>query len=190
MNGNFHLTILLLSIIISLTKQKPALLGERYTEKRIIMDTETSEVRKRPGIFMRLLSRAFLFVAFLLISVIFALAMSLAGWLLTNIHEFSALLFWLVIIFGGTGILWLIFMPLVYGAPLTVTISEGIAPSRRGTRYIVFAMIDVIYCLFVFGFLLVSVHTVSIASIYMAIYGIAVGACGRVTILGRDEYDT
>lgn len=88
-------------------------------------------------------------VLFLLSNVLFALIEVILKLILFVISQMSVgeVLFWVLLIGGGGGVLSLIIWGSIAGSVGIAEITEKIYPSKKGTRYIVFGTIFVIWYL-------------------------------------------
>lgn len=104
------------------------------------------------------------------------LVMLFLSYALSLYDQLSAFLKLVVIVIGGSFFLGLVFAPIFYGIPLSVTLSEKVFESKRGARYIVFGIIILLYSLFE-----LFVAGISIARIILGIYAIVLMIVGRKT---------
>ena len=97
----------------------------------------------------RFLSWVVLYLICCLTSLVEAVACKFGAYLLYLVNELSV--FWRLVayLFGGVTFLSIITLPIHYGSYFSFSASEAIAPSKKGTRYIVFSVymliISVIY---------------------------------------------
>lgn len=96
-----------------------------------------------------------------------------ALWFLGELRELSTVVKIILIVFGGSTLLGLVFAPVFYGAPLTAVASEAVSPSPNGTRYVVFSTIILTLTVISFLGLLIIKNVLNIACIFVVLYCIA-----------------
>ena len=96
----------------------------------------------------RFLSWVVLYLASCLTNIIMFVVLSIAAYLFGLIDTLNMFLRILIYIIGGSTLLTLIFFPIHYGSILTVSASEAIKESKKGTRYILFGIIMLVWSLF------------------------------------------
>jgi len=110
---------------------------------------------------------------YLAVIVLEELACRGAMWFLDELSALSIVAKIILIFFGGSALLGLVFTPVFYGSMLTVLASEAVSPSPNGTRYIVFSTIVLTLTVISFFSLLLIKRTLNIACIFVVLYCIA-----------------
>lgn len=120
----------------------------------------------------RVLSWLVLLVCTAVVFLVQTLAYNIAMYLIQWFFNSSTLMKILLILFGGGTILALAYMPIVYGASLSVLASELVCPSRNDLRYIMWGTAYMLLCIVSFVVTLL-VGSFNIATIAGALYGLA-----------------
>ena len=124
----------------------------------------------------RFLSWLALLVFVVLIGLFTNLVVWFSSYLLSLYLQLSAFLKLVIILFGGGILLGIVFTPIMYGIPLTVSLCEKINESKKGARYIVMGIFILLYSIAVMIFLGFYADQV-----IMTIYGIVLMVVGRKT---------
>ena len=124
----------------------------------------------------RFLSWLALLVFVVLIGLLTNLVVWFSSYLLSLYLQLSAFLKLVIILFGGGILLGIVFAPIMYGIPLTVSLCEKINESKKGARYIVMGIFILLYSIAVMFFLGFYADQV-----IMTIYGIVLMVVGRKT---------
>ena len=93
----------------------------------------------------RFLSWLALFGCYVVFTTLASLDMALLRYINVLHSQLSPFLKLVVIFFGGSAFIGLTLAPLYYGIPLSWAASEAVCPSKKGTRYIVFGTLTVVF---------------------------------------------
>ena len=93
----------------------------------------------------RFLSWLALFGCYVVFTTLASLDMALLRYIIGLYSQLSPFLKLVVIFFGGSAFIGLTLAPLYYGIPLSWAASEAVCPSKKGTRYIVFGTLTVVF---------------------------------------------
>ena len=129
-----------------------------------------------------------LYAAILVESWIFGLLVELCLLLLDMIMRASEVMFWVLVILCGSGVLSLFFVLILAGANLAVYLSQKIEHSLKGRRYSVFGIIIAVqYVLSLIG-AAVGIITGGdmvyfiLRCVVMVVFGLAIWICGKDTV--------
>lgn len=167
--------------------------GKEAPKKYFIVDSETGEVvsettfrainnlseKKTENRFKQFLALLILFISFLIVSIMASLVFRFLLWAISEMSKMSASFHLVFLLFvGGSTFIGIALAPLFYGIPLAIGISESIAVSPHGLRYIVFSATTIVFCGLVIAVNLVYRNTWAFVYIYMIIFSIIVGIFG------------
>lgn len=114
---------------------------------------------------------------------ILGLIITLTSWIITKISNFSEVLYWLIILLYGGSILWFITFLFGAGASLVVNTVQSIHESKTGARYIVVAVLNVLFSAFlIYGYF---VGFVTGTKLTMVAYGVHAIFTIVVAIMGK-----
>lgn len=120
----------------------------------------------------RVLSWVVLIICTVVVYLVQTLAYNIAMYLIQWFFNSSTIMKVILVLFGGGTILALAYMPIVYGASLSVLASELVCPSRNDLRYIMWGTAYMLLCIVSFAVTLL-VGSFNIATIAGALYGLA-----------------
>ena len=112
------------------------------------------------------------------------LIITLTTWILDKISSLSEVLYWVILIVYGGSILWFLIMLFFGGAYLIVNTVQSIHESKTGARYIVVAVMNVLFTAFLIfgqyaGFVTGGSTLTMVAYIAHAILTIVVACIGK-----------
>lgn len=112
-----------------------------------------------------------IFVCYLIVAILASLAMSFVAFIVMQVGKLSLVTRLFIYLVGGTTLLGIALAPLHFGPAITAAVSESIYPSANGTRYIVFATIQITLSALSFVLNLIAGH-LNIAILYTVLYSI------------------
>lgn len=137
----------------------------------------------------KFLSVLVLVVCYVVVSVVETYAGMGVMWFLEEISKMSTAATIVIVIFGGTLMLGVVFVPIFWGATLTLLASEAVSPSPHGTKYVVFSIIVMI--LTVVSFVLTYMGgVINLAGIGILIYCIMVLVGSKSMIEENKQYES
>ncbi len=134
----------------------------------------------------RILSWIVLIVIGYVVSLLTSLVMGLGAYVLSLIDGLNTLLKILIYLFGGATLLSIILAPIYYGSMLAVPASEAVKESKKGTRYIVYSVYNLIASIafIIMGFLQGEFR---LQPLLMCIYYIAILVIGKNIVSEKYE---
>ena len=150
--------------------------------KVLIVDKETGEVieeRSKYGPFRRTLAFLVMVIEFWVFGFIVELVFRFLSWCFTQLSTLNGVFQVIIYLVLGSTIIGIALAPMFYGIPAMVSSSEGIAPSRNGARYIVFAVINGLFCAVIVVLYFVTSHRFSLVYTYLIIAAIIIGVVGK-----------
>lgn len=134
----------------------------------------------------RFLSWIVLIVMGYIVSLLTSLVMGLGAYIFALIDELNAFLKILIYLVGGTTLLSILIAPIYYGCMFTVPASESVKKSRKGLRYIIYSvynlLMSVVYIILGFAQGEFRLH-----SLLMCIYYIAILLIGKSAALENED---
>lgn len=130
----------------------------------------TKEMNEMGKVVRTFLSWVFLYIAYLVVGWIGSLLFRFGFWAWGEFLSLSAFLKLIIVCLGGGTFIGIIISSLFYVPVLTITLSEAIARSKCGTRYIVFGTIAILVTGISFLLRIILSQSVNIPSLYVIVY--------------------